>query len=237
MSTLQRTPVRQKAKQLAKDLRKEQPDYVYLRELFRHLREELDVPVQRLHPEKLPRVPTEEEIKKYYEAVWQSRNMKHVILIKTLLYTGVRVSEVIHIKIADIDFERCQIVIAGSKSKKDRFVPFPVSFKEILAMYADTVKSKKSEYLFVSSRRKPYTDRAIRKILENYTEAAGIECSISPRKLRHFLFAWLKKQGTEDAFIQSYSGHDKPQSLEIYTKLSIDEGQVAYDDVIQKYPI
>jgi len=91
MSNLQRMPVRQKAKQLAKDLRKEQPDYVYLRELFRHLREELGVPVKRLHPDKLlPRVPTEEEIKKYYEAVWQSRNMKHVILIKTLLYTGPR---------------------------------------------------------------------------------------------------------------------------------------------------
>lgn len=86
MSQIQRTPVRQKAKQLSKTLRQENPDYNYLRELFRHLRKELNVDVTR-QSKKLPYVPNEEEMQKYYQAVWQSRNMHHVILIKTLLYT------------------------------------------------------------------------------------------------------------------------------------------------------
>ena len=126
-----RTPVRQKAKQFVKSLRQEHPDYNYLRELFRHLRRELEIKVVR-KAKKLPYVPTEEEIKKYYEMAWQSRNMNHVVLIKTLLYTGVRVSELVKIKLNEIDMDRCQIRITEGKGKKDRIVPFPTNFKESL---------------------------------------------------------------------------------------------------------
>ena len=100
--SIKRTPVRQKAKQLAKSLKQEYPDYDYLRELFRHLRKELSVEVTH-KPKKLPYVPTEEEIDKYYKVVWQSRNMKHLVMIKTLLYTGVRVTELVNIKLSDVD--------------------------------------------------------------------------------------------------------------------------------------
>ena len=150
MTESKRTPVRQKAKQLAKYLREENPDYDYLRQLFRHLRTELSVDVT--HKEqKLPYVPTEEEIHKYYEAVWKSRNMKHVLMIKTLLYTGVRVSELIHIKLGEIDFDRCQIRVTEGKGKKDRIVPFPGSFKEVLAIHVHNRREKGGEYLFESS--------------------------------------------------------------------------------------
>ena len=64
-----------------------------------------------------------------------------------------------------------------------------------------------------------------------------MERSISPHKLRHFLFTWLKKQGIEDALIQPYSGHDSRQSLEIYSKLSIGDAQGKYDSVINKFPV
>ena len=61
--------------------------------------------------------------------------------------------------------------------------------------------------------------------------------SISPHKLRHFLFTWLKKQGVDDALIQPYSGHETRQSLEIYSKLSLTDAQEAYDEKIDKFPI
>ena len=233
---IKRTPAHKKAKKIAKDLRKENPDYTYIREIFRYLRRELsiDPPTK---PTKIPSVPTAEEIQKYYEVAWKSRNMTHLILMKTLLYTGVRVSEVIGIKIEHVDFDRCQIKIIKRNNKKERLVPFPVSFKELLAMHVDSIKIKKGIYLFESRLGKPYTDRGVRKILAIYTKEAGMEHSISPRKLRHFLFTWMKKQGIEDAFIQSYSGHDARQSLEIYSKLSINEGQEAYNDVINKFPV
>ena len=84
--------VKQKAKQIARLLRSERPDYFYLKELFRQLRNELKVKVQQ-KPKKLPYVPSEEEIENYYEAVWNSQNVSHMVLIKLLLYTGIRVGE------------------------------------------------------------------------------------------------------------------------------------------------
>ena len=236
MTETKRTPVRQKAKQLAKSLREENPDYNYLRELFRHLRKELSIEI--LHKDKkLPYVPTEEEICKYYEAVWKSRNMKHVLMIKTLLYTGVRVSELVHIKLSDIDFDSCQIRITDGKGKKDRIVPFPDAFKEVLAIHVHNMRGKGCQYLFESSWKKQYTDRGIRKILEGYSREAGMEHSISPHKLRHFLFTWLKKQGIDDALIQPYSGHESRKSLEIYSKLSISDAQTEYEEIIGKFPV
>ena len=234
--SIKRTPVRQKAKQFAKFLKQEYPDYDYLRELFRHLRKELGVEVTH-KAKKLPYVPTEEEIDKYYKVVWQARNMQHVVMIKTLLYTGVRVSELVNIKLSEIDSDRCQIRIIEGKGKKDRIVPFPNNFKEILALHIASMKSKGAIYLFESSWKKSYTDRGIRKILAQYTKEAGIVESISPHKLRHFLFTWLKKQGVEDASIQPYSGHESRQSLEIYSKLSISDAQKEYDLVIKRFPV
>ena len=236
MTTLTRTPVREKARQFAKQLMKENPDYTYLRELFRHIRFELKISPEEA-PKNLPYVPTEEEIKKYYAVVWQSRNMQNVIITKTLLYTGVRVAELVRILISDIDFDRCQIRINQGKGSKDRIVPFPESFKEVLAMHAQSITQKGGIYLFESSWKKPYTDRGIRKILAVYSKAAGMKHSISPHKFRHFLFTWLKKQGIEDALIQPFSRHESRQSLEIYSKLSIGDAQESYENVIAKFPV
>jgi integrase/recombinase XerD len=236
MTSLVRTPVRQKAKELAKSLKKERPDYNYMRELFRHLRRELSIEITQTE-KKLPYVPTEEEIRKYYDIVLKSRNMGHVIIIKTLLYTGVRVSELVKIKLSEVDSDRCQIKITQGKGKKDRIVPFPNSFKETLMLHVENTRKKGGEYLFESSWKKSYTDRGIRRILAEYTKAAGIGQSISPHTLRHFLFTWLKKQGIEDALIQPYSGHESRQSLEIYSKLSIGDAQKEYENIIGKFPI
>lgn len=233
-----RTPVKEKAKQLLKLLKTEDPDYNYLREIFRHIRRELNVTVTTgSPPKKLPQVPTEEEISKYYEAVWKSRNMQHVVMIKTLLYTGVRVTELIHIKLSDIDFDRCQMRINQGKGKKDRIVPYPNAFREILAIHVDNAKNKKQTYLFESTWKRQFTDRGIRKILAQYTEKAGIEHSISPHKLRHFLFTWMKKQGVDDALLQPYSGHESRASLEIYSKLSLNDAQPVYDSKIKDFPV
>ena len=117
MTEQKRTPVRQKAKQLAKLLKEENPDYDYLRQLFRHLRTELSVDVTH-KDKKLPYVPTEEEICKYYQAVWKSRNMKHVLMIKTLLYTGARVSELVHMKLVTSILIAAKYELLRGKVKK-----------------------------------------------------------------------------------------------------------------------
>ncbi|WP_223829729.1 tyrosine-type recombinase/integrase [Paenibacillus arenilitoris] len=160
-----------------------------------------------------------------------------MMIVKTLLYTGVRVSELINIKLSDVDFHYCLIRIKKGKGSKDRLVPFPQSFKEMLAMHADSMKKKQAVYLFESSWKKKYTDRGIRKILAKYSEEAGLVQNLSPHKLRHFLLTWLKKQGIDDALIQPYSGHESRKSLEVYSKLAITDAQQEYNEVINKFPI
>jgi len=226
------------AKQFTKILRKQSSvlDYNYLREIFRHLRKNLDIEIN-APSKKLPFVPTDDEIKKYYQAVWETRNMQHMIIIKILLYTGVRISELVRIKLEDVNFNRCQIRINQGKRRKDRIVPFPKSFQETLALHVEIIQKRGGTHLFESTWKRPYSDRGVRKILKQYTEMAGIKQSVSPHKLRHYLFTWLKKQGVADAMIQPYSGHESRKSLEIYSKLSLGDAQEQYNRVIDDFPI
>lgn len=96
-------------------------------------------------------VTTEAEMRKYYEVIWQPKNMQDMIIIKALLYTGIRVSELIRLTVEDIDFDRCQMRIVAGKGKKDRIVPFPKSFREPLAMHLSNANKNKQISLFESS--------------------------------------------------------------------------------------
>jgi integrase/recombinase XerD len=231
-----RTPTKDIVKKISKILRDERPDYVYLRDLFKKIREEFSIVVT-TQAKRLPYVPTEEELKQYYNIVWQTRNTKHMVLIKILLYTGIRVQELVNLKISDIDFDRSQIRINQGKGSKDRIVPFPHDFRETLMLFVNAELAKGAVYLFESNRKKPFTTRGIRKILADYATEAGIQQSMSPHKLRHFLFTWLKKQGIDDALIQPYSGHETRASLEVYSKLSLTDAQEIYNEKIDKFPI
>ena len=231
-----RTPARTKAKELAKFLRTERPDYAYLKSVFRKLRKELEIEVQR-PSSRLPEVPTEEEIRAFYQQVWQARKFTDMVLIKTLFYTGVRVSELVNIRLQEVDLERCQIRIQQGKGGKDRMVPFPHAFRELLGLHIQQMQQKQAGYLFESVRKHKYSDRGVRRMLERYATAAGITRSLSPHKWRHFLFTWLKTQGIDDALIQPYSGHESRQSLEIYSRLSLSEAQSVYEQVIERFPI
>jgi len=231
-----RTPTKEIVKKISKILRDERPDYIYLRNLFKKIRVEFSVEVT-TKTKRLPYVPTEEELKRYYNIVWQTRNTKHMVLIKILLYTGMRVQELVNVTMEDIDFDRCQIRINHGKGNKDRIVPFPHDFRETLMLFVNAEQMNGAVYLFESNRKKPFTTRGIRKILAGYTAEAGMRQSMSPHKLRHFLFTWLKKQGVDDAFIQPYSGHESRQSLEVYSKLSLNDAQEEYNEKINKFPI
>ncbi len=83
--TTERTPPKKKARELAKYFRAERADYPYLKSVFRALREELEIQVPR-STTRLPEVPTEEELRRFYHAVWNCRNFADMVLIKTLFY-------------------------------------------------------------------------------------------------------------------------------------------------------
>lgn len=231
-----RTSPKKMAKTLAKHLRDERPDYDYLKAVFRELRNELNVEVPK-QSKKLPITPTEEQIKKFYETVWQSKDFKVMLMVRLFLYTGVRVSELAAIKISDVDFNLTRIRINQGKGDKDRYVPFPKSFKELLALHIDTMKSNNAIYLFESRLKSKYTARGIRKIIEKYSKLADLDFIFSPHKFRHYFLTWLKLNGIDDAHIQPFSGHESRKSLEVYSKLAITDAQKEYDKIIDKFII
>ncbi len=169
--------------------------------------------------------------------MWRARRGADIVLIKTLLYTGARVSELVAIRLEHVDLDACRIRIVNGKGGKDRIVPFPAAFKETLALHIDQRRRAGGNNLFESSWRKPYSSRGVRAMLARYAKAAGLAQPISPHRLRHFLFTWLKTQGIDDALIQPYSGHESRQSLEIYSRLALADAQATYDDVIRRFPV
>lgn len=233
---MEKISAKKMAKKVFSLLKTQNPNYDYLRDVFRFVRDNLNIEVT-TKPKRLPYVPTEEEIRLFYKVIWESNDLIPMLVVKVLIYTGVRVSELVNITLNDVDLSACQIKINQGKGKKDRVVPFAPAFKETMALHVKQYRDENRKYLFESGYRRHYTDRGIRKILMRYTKLAGMERSISPHKLRHFLFTWLKKQNIDDALIQPYSGHDKRESLEIYSKLSLSDAQSKYNDVIGGFPI
>lgn len=231
-----RTSPKAIAQKIARYFHEEHPDYNYLRKVFVQLRKELGVSVNAT-PRKFSFVPNEDDIKRYYETVQQAENIQDAIIIKLILYTGIRVSELIRIRSNDVDLHTFTIKIAAIKGKKERLVPFPKSFRETLALQMEKSRQNMQVTLFYSLRKRPYTDRGVRRILEKHSESAGFKKNISPQALRHFLLAWLKKHGVEDEAIQLYSGHEKQQSLEIYKKMALESAQHTYDNKIRHYPV
>jgi integrase/recombinase XerD len=221
-----RTPARLKARQLAKYLRAERPDYIYLKEVFRHLRAELDVEVQR-EAKRLPYVPTEDEVRRYYQTVWKERRGSDVVLIKTLLYTGVRVAELVAIRLDDVDLDACRIRITQGKGNKDRVVPFPSTFKETLGLHMDAMRHRGAVHLFESSWKKPYSTRGVRAMLARYAKLADMAHPVSRPAV----------SGIDDALIQPYSGHASRQSLEVYSRIALADAQHSYDQVIDRFPV
>jgi integrase/recombinase XerD len=214
-----RTPPKRKARQLAKHLRDERPDYAYLKAVFRALRDELDVQVKH-EPKTLPYVPSEDEIRRYYQTVWQARRSGDMVLIKTpALHRCPRRRARRHShrrrrprRVPDSDHPR------QGRQRSGGAVPAHLP-RDPGAAHRRPAQDRR-RLLFESSWKKPYSTRGVRALLARYASVAGLPHNMSPHELRHFLFTWLKTQGIDDALIQPYSGHASRQSLEIHSRLA-----------------
>jgi integrase/recombinase XerD len=232
-----RTP-KKIAMELTNILKKENPDADYLKKIFRHIREELGVFGGTVRKKKLPELLTEKELKDFYKVVWKSENRCHMIMVKVLLYTGIRNAELSEIKFTDLDLENLKIRINEGKGSKDRYVPIPESFKgELSQYYLAQKENNTTEYLFETSRKGKYSTRWIREIIKRYADEAGIKKRIYPHLLRHQLLTYLAQQGIIDSKIQLLSGHSDRHSLSIYQDLSLKDVEKEYQEAMKKFPI
>ncbi len=180
---------------------------------------------------KLPQLLPEAELKKFFRVIQRCGNLQHEIMLKLLFFTAVRVSELVGIRISDIDFANCRIFIEQGKGKKDRYILFPVSFRLVLQSHLRA--NPKNRYLFETTRCTPFTPRRVQQIVKLYRDEAGIAQHVHPHLFRHQMITWLTARGLSDSQIQLISGHESKKSLEVYQHLSLKDVEQAYQEAVK----
>ena len=164
---------------------------------------------------KLPIVLSQEQV---IILIQTAKNIKHRAIIALLYSSGIRISELLNLKLNDIDIQRNQIFISNAKGRKDRYVTLSHNIKPLLYNYLKTYKPK---YYFIESLNgKTYSASSIRKFLTKYARNAKIEKSISPHVLRHSYATHLLENGVGIRHIQELLGHVKPETTMIYTHVT-----------------
>jgi integrase/recombinase XerD len=231
-----RLPPKAMAQKLVRVLRPQHPDYHYLKKVFQHTRELLAVEPSR-QPKRLPELLTDTELGALYEAIWQARQLTHLVMLKLLLFTGIRNAELVRLRLTDVDLQACQVRIAQGKGQKDRYVLFPTSFRGELAQYMERQRAQGARYLFESNRHRPYSTRRIRQLVKQYALAAGTEKRVYPHLFRHQLITYLTKQGIISPKLQLLSGHTAEQSLAVYRELALSDVAEEYEAAMQTFPV
>jgi site-specific recombinase XerD len=164
----------------------------------------------------IPVVLSKEEIGRMLKVVG---NSKHHCILSILYGTGIRVSELTHVKMCDIDLDRMMLRVFQGKGSKDRMTILPGSLKNILQRQAEL--KDKDDFLFTNGRGGHLTEAAIQKIVAMAAEKANIKKSVSPHTMRHSFATHLLENGTDIRYIQELLGHAKLQTTQIYTKVAV----------------
>jgi len=166
-------------------------------------------------PLTLPKMLSKKEVKRLFATV---TNEKHSIALQLCYGMGLRVSEVVNLKIKDIDSSRMQVGIRGAKGKKDRYVPLPQSLLPQLREYYKTYKPK--EYLLEGQYGGSYSKSSVQHVFKKAMRNAGIHKDIGIHGLRHSYATHLLESGADVRFIQELLGHNSIKTTQIYTKVT-----------------
>lgn len=164
---------------------------------------------------KIPEVLTKDEIKSLIDS---TDNLKSKLIIKFLYSTGLRVSELINLKLKDLSLEKKEGWVRKGKGSKDRFFKLSDILLEDLNKYVLTLNDKET-YLF-PGKNNTLTPRNIQKIIERSAKKANIGKRASPHKLRHSFATHLLESGVDIRYIQALLGHSSISTTEIYAHVS-----------------
>ncbi|MEP6793924.1 MAG: tyrosine-type recombinase/integrase [Saprospiraceae bacterium] len=165
-------------------------------------------------PLQLPKVLGEHELERMFRAV---SNLKHKAILLTAFSCGLRVSEVVRIKVRDIDSERMQVFIERSKGKKDRYVTLSPVLLDILRQYVRLYKPTPKVYLFEGQKvDEPYSTRSAQTIFNRAIKAAGINKDVTFHALRHTFATHLLEKGVDIKYIKELLGHFDIKTTERY---------------------
>lgn len=163
----------------------------------------------------LPTVLSEEEVRSILNKV---TNLKHKCLLMVCYSGGLRISEALNLKPADIDSSRMLIVVKGGKGKKDRVTLLSVKLLHLLREYYK--KYKPNEYLFAGQMGGKYSARSAQKVMKEASRKAGVKKKVTLHTLRHSFATHLLENGTDIRYIQSLLGHASPKTTQVYTHIT-----------------
>jgi len=183
--------------------------------------------VQLVHPKKeqyLPQFFYEEEMEELFNTVAKDskKGLRDRVILELLYATGIRVSELVNIKLSDIDMSLPGVKVLG-KGNKERFVPFGEFCRQSIEQYLNEfkpVQHARHSFLIVNMKGEAITERGVRHVLNDIVKRTAGVTEIHPHKLRHTFATHLLNQGADLRTVQSLLGHVNLSTTGKYTHVS-----------------
>lgn len=168
-----------------------------------------------LKEKRLPEVLSQEEIMRIFEAI---DNIKHRTMLMLIYASGLRRSELLNLRIGDVDMNRNIVFIRGGKGRRDRQSVMAQSLNPIVKEYMQKYAPK--FWLFEGPGDTRYSESSLRQILYRAAKKAGIKKQVRLHMLRHSFATHLLESGTSTRYIQVLLGHESPKTTEVYAHVS-----------------
>lgn len=182
---------------------------------------------------KLPRYFEYNELEELFKIpdITTPRGQRDSLILEMLYATGVRVGELVNIKLSDINKKSRMILILG-KGNKERNVEYGEYCEEILKTYLkdgrEKLNTKNSEYLFINHLGNPLTERGIRYLLNELIKKTSLTKNISPHMIRHSFATHLLNEGCDLLTVQKLLGHESISATQVYTHITTDRLKEVY---------
>lgn len=175
---------------------------------------------------KLPDVLSVAEVELLLKAPDTDKSLgkRNAAMLELIYAAGLRVSELVTLKLLDVNLEACFVRVLG-KGSKERVVPIGICAKEKIDDYITVarplqLKNQTSPYLFIARAGKPMTRQGFWKLLKQYARQAGIQKKITPHSLRHSFASHLLEGGADLRSVQIMLGHVDISTTQIYTHIA-----------------
>jgi site-specific recombinase XerD len=187
--------------------------YLYKKVFNKPIPDALNIELRK--PSNLPTVLSPKEISKILDV---TKNLKHKTTLLLIYSGGLRLGELINLKISDIDSESMKIHIKQGKGKKDRYIMLSENVLKLLREYYKVYKPH--EFIIEGLKSGKYSPKSVQSVFKSALKKAGIKKKASVHTLRHSFATHLLDEGTDIRYIQELLGHKRLETTQIYTHVS-----------------
>lgn len=177
---------------------------------------------------KIPEILTAEERKTFFSQIDSNHliGLRNLCMLKLMIDCGLRISEVIHLSVIDVDWNTGELIVRHGKGNSDRLLYLSDNNLDLLKQWKE-LRPVQSPLLFTTFHGTAVYDVYIRQVVKRITKRAGIEKNIHPHTLRHFFATDLYRQTKDIRLVQKALGHADISTTMIYTHIVDDDLKIA----------